>query len=330
MRGSLPVAWLFPLVVAVTSADGALFAPAKGLKVEKQLSASFELALDVWSVEMDGKEVPREYLPELEVQNTQAYTLSLTDEHLQASSGKPVELRRTFGELKASAKHDATVNGASLEGSGERKGTSKLDGCAVHYRADGTTKLEKGECDPKLVAQVPIDLDLAGLVAGASKEPWKADAQAFNPLGFGVEQIDLDWDKPEGEEHAPRKQLIDNLRGEWRLTLGETRKAGEQELLVIAIEGRFDTHTSRDTKLEHIPGLQGAAVETCEMQLSAKGELLWDPVQHVAARATISVDRKASFKTVRVPDASDPRPYKQVMNFSGPAKFTFAATVARG
>ncbi len=329
MHNSSSFHWMLPLAVALSISADALFAPAKGLKVDKKFEANTEFALDDWNVVMNGEEVPAEYLPKLELKTTQSYTLSIADEHLKASDGRPTELRRTFGEFKASSNRDATMNGAPMSGASERKGTSKLDGCVVHYQTDGSKKIEKGECDSKIVAEVPIDFDFAALVADASPESSKVDVQAFSPLTFGLAQIDLDWDSPAGDDHAPEEQLVKNLHGEWRVTRGEVRKVDDRELVPISIEGRFDTRSSRNTKLEHIPDLGGDAVETCEMLLSAKGEILWDSKLHIATHASIAVDRKAVFKTVRVTDASDSRTYEQVMNFSGPAKFTFDATIAK-
>jgi hypothetical protein len=314
-------------------AGDALFAPEKGLKVEHTATSEFEFSMDDWTVNMQGKPVPAEYLPALSVEGRDSIEMVTRDTYLASADGKPASLRREFVKLTSKKTHDVSVADSQVS-STVRNGTSALAGCVVLFdeRASGAErrKLERGECDKALLEPLAIDNDFTAFAPPDAKTAsWEVPAKAFNLFDDHLGGIAFTYDKPAEREHNDPAQLANNVEGSWKLERGEAREEGGAHLAVWKVTGKLATHSEIEGELKDVPVATGPTRERSEMTLELTGEIAWDLDHHVMHSVTLS-GPATMVSHIRTQEETEPDvpAYAQDMNFHGKMSVTIAATIA--
>jgi hypothetical protein len=309
------------------------FAPAKGLRVAKEIVATSQVSLEDWGCVMNGNEVPAEYLPQLTIETTHERRVGAVDEFVESRDGRALKLRRTYDALSAKDGHTVNINDQPLPGTGEKTGKTALGGCTVLFddsaSGDARRKLEHGECERGVLDKLWIDLDLTALLPTRDGMPsWSVDAKLVNPFQADFGGIAFEFEKVEGGDRIDLEQLAKNADGHWTITRGAEREENGAKLLVLPIQGAFTSHCSRVALLEHVPNITGEASEKAEEKLESKGELVWDLTHNCLHSASIEHAVHMEFKTTRLPDGTPNEPtYEQTMNFKGAAKLEITAKI---
>ena len=330
-----PLLLASPLVARPLEFGDGLFAPEKGLKVERATKSSFDLELDTWTVQMNGQPVPEEYLPQLGVKSHSESLVRTLDTYLACADGKPTSLRRAFLELSAKRSHEVSLNGAP-QSSGERIGTSALQGCVVLFderakEAGERRKLEQGKCDQALADALEIDEDLTEfLPPDAKSNAWDVPASAFNLFDENLRGIEFTYDKPEEQTHSDPVQFAHNAEGKWHVERGEARDEAGVHVLPLKITGKLKTFSEIESELKNVPVASGPTSERGDMTLDVKGEIVWDLQHHVLQSVKIEGASAMTYKTTtkKLGDSGEPA-YEQEMNFKGTLTLAIETKIAQ-
>jgi hypothetical protein len=315
----LASAWLFPALHRVAELA---FAPAPGLKVERTAHSESSYELESWSCAMNGQPVPEQYLPKLDVRAEEVWELRILDTHLASADGKPTRVRRAFERASATKIEEVSVDGVKQE-SGERTGTTALEGCVVLFddgaAADARRKLEQGECDQALVDALTTDLDLTDfLPRDAKASAWEVPLSALNLFEERSGGIEFTFDGADEDDHVDAGQLERNAEGTWRVQRGEPRQHEGVRVVPLALAGKLSTHSEIDGELVGVPVASGPTTERAELTIEATGELLWDVEHHVLRALALEGAATMVLHTRTKQESSSGTPaYSQDMTFRG-------------
>ena len=329
-----PLILASPFAAHPFDAGDALFAPEKGLKVERTAKSSFAIELDEWTVQMNGQAVPEEYLPQLGVTSHDESLVRTVDTYLASADGKPTSMRRAFESLSSKKTHEVSINDAP-QPSSERLGTSALQGCVVLLderakEAGERHKLEQGKCDQALVDALVIDWDLTEfLPPDAKTSAWDVPASALNLFDSKMRGIEFTYDKPEEQTHSDPAQLAHNADGKWHVERGEARDEAGVHVLPLKVTGKLTTFSEIESELKNVPVASGPTTERGEMTLEVKGEILWDLQHHVLHSVALEGHASMKYTTKTKEDGPSGSPaYEQEMTFKGDMTLAIETTIA--
>lgn len=306
---------------SLCASDPLRYRPAEGLGVERRLSGDFELRLRDWNVQMNGREVPSQYLPELEIEIGVHSRLLALDELREAREGRPVKLRREYSELACRRDTAVAVNGAEGGSSGAVDAKPSLPPCAIVFQAadgdaQGLRRPESGEIDSAVLEALELDLDFTALLPVGDDERWDAELSALNPFDPKLAGVSFRFADDEDDIGAPAEQLLANATGMWRLERAGERDENGLALCVVKLEGDFKTHGERRTELKNVPVASGEADERTDYECSIEGELVWNATHGVLHSLHWSSEGLMRVRTVRVRDGSgSDTAYEHTMNF---------------
>ncbi len=307
-------------------ADPLRYAPKQGLALERQLEGSFEMRLSDWKVVMNGRDVPSQYLPQLEIAVATRASVEARDELREARDGRPARLQREYRSASGAKDTRVSVNGESDGTSGERAGKPSVRECIVTFEGELQRKLEKGEASAAALAALALDWDFTELLPAEGDEKWDADIAALNPFDARLAGVAFDYaDDDEYRVGAAPEALVANSKGMWRLERVEEREQAGLRLCVVRLEGDFETFGERRTELVNVPVASGEADERTDYECSVEGELVWNATHGVLHSLEWRSEGAMSVRTVRVRDGSGTdTAYEQTMNFA--CKSSFSAT----
>lgn len=329
---------LAPLVCAAiaVATDPLSYRPAAGLVVERGFESAFEARLDRWSVVMNGSEVPREYLPALSIDLDARSKVSMRDELLAASGGRPSKLRRTYTSAEATEGARVSMNGQADLGSGERSGKTSVGGCVVVFDAAAEDEasrrvLERGECEGEALKHLELDLDYTVLLpASEDVEAWDLPAESFNPFDERLAGVVFEYERSAEDAGAPPEELRANAKGVWKLERLEQREENGLDLHVVRLQGQFETFGTIRKELLHVPVADGEADERTEFELQITGELVWDATHGVLHALELDSAGSMRIHTVRVRDGSGTdAAYEQTMYFDCDTKLRVRTAVEK-
>lgn len=319
-------------LLSICATDPLSYRPAAGLEVERRLSGEFELRLSDWSVSMNGREVPAEYLPELGIEIDVHSSLRAVDELREAREGRPVKLRREYSELAGRMDTKVTINGAEDSSSSARDAKPSLPACAIVFHAaegagESERKPESAEIDDEALKALELDLDFSALLPVGDDEKWDVELSTLNPfdpklagVSFRVENDD--------EIGAPAEELRANATGMWRFERAGERDENGLRLCIVKFEGDFETYGERRTELVNVPVASGAADERTDYECAAEGEFVWNATAGVLHSLHWSSEGQMRVHTVRVRDGSgSDTAYEQTMNFACKSEFSAQCSV---
>lgn len=252
------------------------------------------------SVIMNGGEVPKMFLPELEYTSVQTQSVTLEDVH-GASHERAIseaamgfEMQMTFGEKGG-------MEPVQIESSA----SSALEGSRVRFvTEDGETEArwaEDGENpDDKLLEALHADVDGAGLLP---EEPvkegaeWSAEGSALCALLYPSGELGWSWNG--GEEDDIPGQDGSSHGGELELRFVELIEEDGRSLARIEIEGNLVETTTRATDLAEVPVTDGTATETTTTDYAIEGELLWDVERHALHSLELTGEGEGTQETVK-------------------------------
>lgn len=307
------------------AADPLRYAPSEGLALERRLEGAFQMSLSDWNVVMNGREVPSQYLPQLEIAVTTRASVEARDELREVRDGRPAKLRREYRAPSGSIDTRVSVNGESDASSGERTGQPSLGECTVAFEGESQRKLEKGEASEAALAALALDWDFTELLPADGDEKWDADIAVLNPFDARLAGIAFDYGDDEQRVGASPEVLLANSKGMWRLERVEEREQDGLRLCVVRLEGDFETFGERRTELVNVPVASGEADERTDYECSVEGELVWNATHGVLHSLDYTSEGVMRVRTVRVRDGSGTdTAYEQTMNFA--CKSSFSAT----
>ena len=312
MHHLVPAATL-ALLAAPTADDpvALTFAPAEGLRLEREITMTQSIVSGDLSVVMGGQEVPQSFLPDLtvEVEMTSAVTLrdafvtpgepfaGLARERTITDAGQSVMFALDAGGYQGMEDSEWQLSADTpLEGTPFLIGTDE-EGEHVARWSDPESSPEEA-----LLDDLRPDLDLQELLpdervtVGAR---WKAGAA---PLGMLFQPGgDLGWDWADGEQYMPDDATYDNS-GELELRLAEIVTVDGVELARIELSGGLVSVETSATTLDEVPVTDGTATEVRTTTYGIEGELLWNLALGVPHSLEIEAEGEGDQVTTRDPD----------------------------
>jgi hypothetical protein len=294
------VALAAPTLAFAPKADTIQFAPSDGTTVTKTFTNVMKFGLDDMSMLMNGEDSPM--TPQMEMDMEMTSIITVSDEYVSVSDGRPTELSRTFDTI--TQEMDIAV---SVEMMGETQdedmggsGSSELEGKTVVFSWDDEAEefdisFADDEGDEELLANLIEDMDLRVLLPDG--EVSEGDAWDIPLPGLvdilapgGDLKLDIEMEGQEmgmGPDPAMmanmREMLADMLEGEATATYVGTRDIDGTTVAVIELEIEIDTARDMSELIEEMMEQQG--VEGMEMNidrvdvefaLETSGELLWN------------------------------------------------------
>jgi hypothetical protein len=253
------------------------------------------------SMLMNGEENPM--MPEIEMDMEVVSTVTITDEYVGMTRGRPSILNRTYDEINTEMNMEMIVEamGQSQEESPSGAGTSDLEGQTVIFTWDDeddeyrVTFPEDDQGDEDLLENLIEDMDLRVLLPDdevSEGDSWDIPlAGLVDVLSPGGDlKLDIDMDGGMGMSGPPpemmgnmREMFGDMLEGQATATFSGTREVDGVTVAVIEIDIEIDT--ARDMS-EFLEGVMGDEMPEgmdftldrvdLEFALEATGELLWN------------------------------------------------------
>lgn len=207
------------LLAARPAAEELTFEPAQGLSLTRTLVYSSEIALEDFSIEVDGEDLTP-MLGELsfEVESVQTYVV--TDEFVSVADGEIMELRRTFDEL--SGESEVLIDMAMASETVDTTASSELEGSTVVFTWDADAEEysasadEDSTVDDDLLEGLEMQMDLSGFLPDGpvdEGDSWEVELQDLQGLFFpGGDLALLPDDEMEGVEGFDPEALTDMMR----------------------------------------------------------------------------------------------------------------------
>jgi hypothetical protein len=309
--------------------------PADELELRKVFRSSFELAFEELTSKMDHREVPKEFLPRLEIDVQRSGELVVADVYEVAEDGGVAAIRRTYERIAASHSDRTAQDGEEVSTVSGESG-SELEGRVVVFRREPgggwAAAYEQPGGDEELLEGLEADLDFGELLPGpeeaaasAERGSWELDAGTFTRVVLEAGG-DLGVEEPEGDaEHAPEDP---EPEGSIRASLVEERSVGGRELAVVELSGSITHGSERKTTLEHIPVTSGSATETTTIVYEISGELVWD--RAAGHLVSLEVSAPVSYESVTVRDEGQPGPaFESTVRLRGSFELAVEAEPAR-
>ena len=277
MRPS-PLIVFVPLLLGLASGGAPLrFGPDAGSVLVKVFELELDLDFEEMTSRLDGQDVPKEYLPEMDIQIDTSERQVVRDEYVAVADGKPTTLRRTFEELDAKVAKVVVVKPYS-DFSGEFGATSELEGRTVVFTLAGgefEREFDSQGGDSALLEGLSEDMDLRALLPDddvAEGDDWSIEPEAFDLLLRPGGSMAFEYEG--GEDEWAFDPL--GVEGELEARLDGEREVDGVQLAVVSIRGRVVKLEERATDLTYVPVADGTATETSRTIYDLTGEFLWD------------------------------------------------------
>lgn len=279
------------------------------------------------TVEMDGQEVPSEFLPDLSLEVRTTRSLTLRD-------AKERGLVRAFEALEATTCVEVGMGGymGQEDTASEATAASPLAGRAVRFADDAAVFVDDAgrpvEADPNdraLLEGLAVGLDLAAwwpLKPVAVGDSWAAPADAFGELLDPSGDLAWRWTAPEAEHRADTRTLT----GEVTLTLAGVREVAGRSVAEVTLAGALERVEVAATELENVPVAEGTATETRTAAMTLSGTLTLDIAGGHLATARVTAEVTEALVTVKDPGQPGPE-YRSRLTFRG--RETYDVAVAR-
>jgi hypothetical protein len=287
------------------------FAPAPGLVLRKSFEVRLALALSDFSSTLGGMQVPRAYLPKLELELAHELRLVVLDEHAESAGGRPLRLVREYREIAEQRDERMTLDGEDA-GSFAARGASELEGRRVAFVWDAETDayaraFEGGgeESDAALLAGLAEDLDLRALLPegeAAEGDAWELDEAVLEALLEPGGELALRFD--EERDETPFAERARSAEGRARLGARSTRDG--RELVRIELEGTAWREEERATTLDFVEVVSGDATETRSTTLRFEGALTWDLAAGHALSLELAIDARVEALIAKDPGQEGP------------------------
>jgi len=280
------------------------------------------------TVEMDGRPVPAEFLPDLSIESTERRAVTLADRHTARG------VIRSFEALEATASVAVDMGGYMGQGETAFDATadSPLEARRVRFGAEGAAfvdedggALDATASDKALLQGLAPGADLAAWWPGravAVGEAWQGPADALLELSAPSGDLGWRWTSAEVERRTDRRSLA----GEVTLTLRALREVDGRPVAEVDVAGRLERTESAATDLRDVPVADGTATETRTATLALRGTLTLDVRGGHLTTAELSAEVEEVVATVKDPGQPGPE-YRSTLTFRGTEAYT--VTVAR-
>jgi len=260
------------LLALARPADEILFAPASGLRLEKTFEVSVVSAIDDMEVVVNGNPMPA---PPMEVETTQANTITVTDSYVKAEDSRVLVLERTYNELGGDV---ALSMEHPMQGPVEQEmaSISDLEGTTVIFHWNAEEEVYEAEFsednadeDEELLEGLDQDMDFVAFLPDGPvsvDDSWSFPASAISSvlapggyLSMLPEEVSAEMESSAGLDFS--RQLGD-LEGDCTATYTGSKKTDEGVMAFISLT--IEASSTRD-----ITEFMAEAVRNSAEQLKA-------------------------------------------------------------
>ena len=318
-------------VLTVTDPVALRFAPAEGSAWTRTLVASHTTEWQGLEVEMDGRQVPQEYLPDFDLVATRDYRIVVHDQYVAMAEGRPARLRRHYEEVDCKGTQDfemkQPMGGGGGGGDGDVSDSSKgkadcvLTGHTVEFAWEegqgGFAASWHGEAPEAAVPKgLDEDMDLRALLparAVAVGDTWQVKGAALKGLLIPGGELGLAWPEElkDFNQKQPREEAVD---GEVTLELEGLDDSADAHLARIVFTGEARTDQTLEGDLSHSPVVQGKATETARTTFKVSGTLTWDLKAGLVRSLELAIETEHEMVTVADDPGTD---YQHTVTLTG-------------
>ncbi len=290
MRSALVVA---PLCLALNPSvgDELTFHPKDGSSLSKTFEVSLDVKVDDLSFSVNGQDIS-ENIPLTDANASVAGTRAITDQYVKVADGKPLELIRSFDDIKM--KYEAGSN------SGEMAEAEKLASKKVKFKWNADSKeydvsYHETEGDSDLLEHLSEDMDLRAILpdhAVKQGDKWEVDAKGLMSVllaGMKTDKVDLSKAPEEAQqilgEILPQIQKLGaDIKTSCEYKGSRDVDGKRSAAIAIKVDGKPSIDLSG--MIEELIKKQGETMgqeltvkvkkATVALQVGGEGELLWD------------------------------------------------------
>lgn len=289
---------LLPLTLAFLSPlDTVRFGPKSGSEVKKSMTIGLELNIEEFDIVVDGEELPREMLGELDQAFVMEVVQTVTDKYIKVKEDQVEELIRSYDSMQVTMEMGEEVN--------EETGTEGLVGKQVRFvRNEKTGAFDKEwfECEgeEEMLKGLSEDMDMRRLLPSGSVKPdqeWKLEGKDMGALMWpgvtSANDFDLSAADLDAEQAEIAQMVMDDLSPRFEEALKGmkiglkyvgTREVEGEELAEIAINIDGTMVMDMGDLIKKVAESQGGGEELADadiklsVQMGMKGEgaLLWN------------------------------------------------------
>lgn len=329
LLGGLAVAAALPVMDLVFKVD-------EKTKLTKTFVDDASFSTTDFRMEVDGKEIEAEGMPEISISVSNKTSVTVTDEYVKMAEGRPAVLKRTFDKLSGDSTEKVDLPEGAPGGDQEKetKRESKLEGQTITFTWDAKEEEytasypeDNKDGDPELIEDLTEDMDLRGFLPEKSVkegDSWElAGRVIFENVGIPGGDMHIDAEDEEKDEGPSMSaQMLENCEGKGTATFVEEREVDGKKLAVIKITGEVKSNGSVPIKMpEGAP--EGERNRKIEVGYECEGELLWDPAANHFVSCELASKLKMTMRMSMEVEAPDGQhTIDQVFEFEGEAKFT--------
>lgn len=297
------------LLAFATPAAELAFRPEAGATVTMTIEQTSEISLDEMTIAQNGSEIDPSMLGDIEMTVSSTQTVTLTDEYMEMSDGRPAKLKRTFDALGGTSS-TAMSNPMMGDNETDAESTSELEGASVLFTWNADeggydVAFDGEEGDPELLEGLDADLTLRGFLPDddvSEGDTWEVPAEAMRTLLAPGGELKLNPEESDdpmmggGPNPSPDKFLKD-IEGTVTATYKGNRDEDGVNVAVIALE--FSVNAAADMTEEMAEAMAEADMgeEGMEMEIDAfdlefayegEGMLFWNAQAGVAHGCSLS------------------------------------------
>jgi hypothetical protein len=306
---STVLALLAPLTLALGFAGDELrFHPKADSEVAKKLKIDLDFELKNLSIKMNGETVSPEDMDMGDSHLLVNMSVGATDKYVDTKDGKPIDLRRTFGDMSLETRAGDEKN--SVESFGA------ISGKTVRFKWNEDSKsydksFHESKCDDETIADLNEDMDLRVLLPDktvAVGDTWEVSGEHLVPLFLPGGLVGKPHSGEEGEAFQVAEEELTGKLGaalkDFRVTCKYKglRDDGDAKYadIRIAFEGKADLDLSElATRLSQIgedDGLKPDIAAKLSMALKGEGGLEWDQAAGRIHAFEMQVEITANFE----------------------------------
>ena len=315
-RFFLPALLASPLLLALEPRGDALtFHPAKDSTLSKtnEITMSFELG-DL-SMVVDGNDMSGQ-IP-ADASGDMSMSMNWTDKYVNLKDGKPLELIRSYDEMKGSM----NMNGAGQSNSNEIPQFDALSGKSIKFKWNEEKKaydvtFHECEGEDKLLKTQQVDMDYCTMLPTkevAVGDKWEVSTDFVRQILDGIKNGDMGDDEAgiatilQDELFPQMEKLLEKFKTTCEYKGHRDEGGVDVGVIAVAIEGKGDLDLKGMIEAivaEKMPAGQDIQFDVKKaalgLKMTGKGELLWD----IASGHVLSMDQSAEFSVDIGLDAS--------------------------
>ena len=251
-------------------ADSLAHGVAKGTKLTKSNSVSFEAELQHASIKVDGRELPAEVIEKFEMTMSIATEEQVEDEYVSLDGARPTELVRHYEKASQREKLHTIFPGAKPKDEDNTVESPLVDHAVVFTwdpKAEKYTRAYRGdEAEKALLEKLEAEMEFAEILPPGKVEvgdTWKLDAKSFKAIT--APGGSLSYPKKSKSDRDP---LDDHMHGTIEARYDGSREVDGRTLAVI--------HLHADVAAAREPDESDESPMKLEIGLDLQGEYLWD------------------------------------------------------